>query len=327
MKIFLSRTDGIGDVILALPVAKVVKDTFKNSEVSFLVSSYVSPILENYPYIDRVITFSGYENILDLISMFKKEKPDIVIFIFPVFKLALAAFIARVPLRIGTAFRTYSFAFNERVWENRRPSIKHESEYNVSMLRALGIKVPNIIPPQLFLTEKERNVGEAFLSQLPRPRIIIHPGAVTNNKRNWPIDKYGMLAEELKRVGCSVIFTGNESDRENFEKHIKGKYLNLMEKLSLRQLLGVIAASDLLISGATGAMHMAAAQGIPTLSFFVTLKRHHPRRWHPLGNRHIILLPDEEFCRKNCNKRNHHTCLNSISVDEAKEKSLHLLKD
>ncbi len=327
-KIMLSRTDRIGDVILALPVAKAIKEQYPNSKLVFLVSLYTAPILENNPYVDEVVTISGSETLSELVSIFSRHKPDILVFIFPVFKLALAALIARVPIRIGSAFRTYNLLFNRRIWENRRPSVRHESDYNLSMVHPLGIHAHNTPVPNIYLTTEERQIGADILAKLMRPRIIIHPGAVTNLERNWSVQKYFELAEKLSTLGMSVIFTGSRSEYENVKEHLAShpQFLNLMDRLSLRELMSVISASDLLISGATGPMHIAAALGIPTVSFFVPLRRHHPRRWQPLGNKHKIILPNID-CPNSCISCSHKPCLNMINSNEVLGSVIALLKE
>ena len=45
MRILISRTDGIGDVVLTLPMAGIIKRYFNSSTVLFLGKSYTEPII------------------------------------------------------------------------------------------------------------------------------------------------------------------------------------------------------------------------------------------------------------------------------------------
>ena len=70
-----------------------------------------------------------------------------------------------------------------------------------------------------------------------------------------------------------------------------------MGQLSLRQLMAVIANAHVVVSGATGPAHMAAALGIPTLSLLDPRRNNLPVRWKPLGTG-VVLRPDVPTCDK-----------------------------
>ena len=53
--ILIVRTDRIGDLILTLPLAGLIKKQYPDSKVSFLVREYTKNIVSNHPYIDEVI--------------------------------------------------------------------------------------------------------------------------------------------------------------------------------------------------------------------------------------------------------------------------------
>lgn len=70
-----------------------------------------------------------------------------------------------------------------------------------------------------------------------------------------------------------------------------------MGELTIRQLMAVIRESDVVVSLATGPMHLASALGIPTVSIFDPRRSNSPTRWKPLG-RGIILRPGVPTCEK-----------------------------
>ena len=49
------RTDSIGDVLLSVPCAKSIKNTYYDSKVTLLCKNLTSIIGERYKYIDDVI--------------------------------------------------------------------------------------------------------------------------------------------------------------------------------------------------------------------------------------------------------------------------------
>ncbi len=70
----------------------------------------------------------------------KAYRFDAVILLHPTGRLAWAVWLAGIPVRIGTAFRSYSFLFNRRVKQHRKFSLKHELEHNLELVKGgLGV--------------------------------------------------------------------------------------------------------------------------------------------------------------------------------------------
>jgi ADP-heptose:LPS heptosyltransferase len=85
------------------------------------------------------------------------------------------------------------------------------------------------------------------------------------------------------------------------------------EKLPLRDFGALVSQSKVVISCSTGPMHLAAAQGIDTVSFFPpdAIPQISALRWGPLGNRHIIIKPGGDMSSPE-------TAMNGIAMDEIK---------
>ncbi|MEJ2104221.1 MAG: ADP-heptose--LPS heptosyltransferase, partial [Ignavibacteriaceae bacterium] len=54
-KILVVRTDRIGDVVLSLPLAEIIRQKYPQSRVSYFLREYTSSLLEQNPFIDEVI--------------------------------------------------------------------------------------------------------------------------------------------------------------------------------------------------------------------------------------------------------------------------------
>ncbi len=298
MNILLVRPDGIGDEILCLPVASALRRLVPEAKISFLSSDYAAPILEHHPDLDEVRTITGRERFAELVTLFR-EHVDVAIFLKPFRRLMLAAFVARVPIRVATGYRWYSVLANSRVYEHRSDFSKHESEYNLGLLRGLGLDPGPVRPPSLVLTEAERRWARDRTGGLPARRVLVHPGGLSS--RRWRVDHYRTLVPRLTREGLGVILTGSAAEGAYFrgaafkEQAPSRLVLDLMGGLTVRQLMAVIGASHTVVSGSTGPAHMAAALGIPTVSLFDPRKNQLPVRWQPLG-RGLLFRPDVPTC-------------------------------
>lgn len=300
MNILIVRTDGIGDVVLSVPVATQLRRLLPGATIGFLANPAVAPILDRHPDVDYVRTARRTDSMETLRAAFSGGV-DAAVFLKPFRRMMWAAFLARVPIRVATGFRWYSLLANRRLYDHRSDFSKHESEYNVRMLQGLGLTPRAADRPSLFTSEEERRDGARRWEELPNPRVIVHPGG--HSARRWRPVHFLNLAVELARMGYGVVLTGSEKERIEFEREtpaaaaLPGGIRNLMGRLSVRELMGVIANAHVVVSGATGPAHLAAGLGTAVVSLFDPRRNNLPTRWQPLGNG-LLLRPDVPTCEK-----------------------------
>jgi ADP-heptose:LPS heptosyltransferase len=321
VNILLVRPDGIGDEILSLPVATELRRVMPGARLCFLSSAYAAPVLVHHPDLDEVLTVTGHERLGELVRMFKRNV-DAAIFLKPFRRLMTAAWLARVPLRVGTGYRWYSFLLNRRVYEHRSDFTRHESAYNLGLLRGLGLSPGEVTPPRLVLTDKEREWGRSLLGESSRLRVVVHPGGFSS--RLWKPVHYRNLVLRLAQAGREVLLTGNAAERDKFRteagiSHWPDGVRDLMGALTIRQLMAVIAESHAVVSLATGPMHLAAALGVPTVSIFDPRRNNSPTRWQPLGTG-VVLKPEVPTCEKCIYEAcPYWDCLDRITVDTVEQ--------
>jgi len=299
MNILLVRPDGIGDEILSLPVATELRRVMPGARLSFLSTVYAAPMLAHHPDLDEVLTVTGQETLGELIRLFRRNV-DAAIFLKPFRWLMTAAWLARVPLRIGTGYRWYSWLLNRRVYEHRSDFSRHESAYNLGLLRGLGLSPGDVSPPRLVVTDEERDWARRLLGGSRMLRVLVHPGGFSS--RLWKPVHYRDLVLRLASEGREVVLTGSAAEREKFRTDTQvsawpAGVRDLMGALTLRQLMAVIAESHAVVSLATGPMHVAAALGVPTVSLFDPRRNNSPTRWQPLGTG-VVLRPEVPTCEK-----------------------------
>ncbi len=124
--ILVARTDKIGDLLLSLPVFQTLKVAFPQTRLTALVSPYAKEIVQNHPAIDGVEVLEPEESLWKLASRFKTLAPDVFIALYPRPQQVMAAWLAGVPTRIGTAYRWYSFFLNQKVRVHRSLCDRHE---------------------------------------------------------------------------------------------------------------------------------------------------------------------------------------------------------
>jgi heptosyltransferase-2 len=143
------------------------------------------------------------------------------------------------------------------------------------------------------------------------------PGAAYGRAKQWPTDRVAQLIAELARRGASAVLVGAGADRDTgraIESSLPPgtRVANLIGRTTLRQLVGVVARCAAFVSNDSGAMHIAAAVGVPLTAIFGPTDE---RATAPAGHADVILR--DVFCRP-CMLREcpiDHRCMKRIDVD------------
>lgn len=323
--ILIVRTDRIGDVVLSLPLAAIIKKHFPECKVSFLLREYTKPLAVNNPNIDEVITIREVEwksSIRENVELLKK-KFDVCIVAYPTYSIALILFLTNIKTRIGTGYRWYSFLFNKKNYEHRKYGEFHELEYNVHLLRQLGIdeKVTEenvsygITPSIQDEEEVKKDLNELGIN-FSKPIIIVHPGS-GGSAVDLPISKMKEIVNNLSSENIEILITGTTAEKELCQSLVVNKsIINLAGKYNLSELIALINQCDVMIANSTGPIHIAAALGKNVVGFYPKFTAASAKRWGPYTIKKNVFTPDIDCTNcthKQCEKLN---CMDSIQSDK-----------
>ena len=336
-KILIVRTDRIGDVVLSLPMAELIKRKYPKCKVAYFLRGYTSPLLEGNPFIDEVIVADELQSEILFKKNLKKLKVkgfDTCVVVNPTLKISLMMFLAGIRNRIGTGYRWYSFLFNRKVFEHRKYGEKHELEYNISLLNIIGIKTTDFngeINFHLSVTEESSEKINTLLRNKRLKQgdkiVIIHPGS-GGSSVDLPKEKLIELTTkitELKNV--SIVITGSKNETELCKEfEINNSVINFVGQLDISLLKALIKKADLFISNSTGPLHIAAAFGVYVIGFYPKILSCSQKRWGPFAKNKTIFIPtiDCSNCtREQCQKIN---CMNSIDIGRVFDETRRVLK-
>jgi lipopolysaccharide heptosyltransferase II len=334
------RTDRIGDVILSTPVLEAIKSSYPKSHVTMMISPYTKDIVKNNPHLDDVIiddykdVHRGTGGFFRLVKKIRGEKFDVCVLLHPTFRLALLLFLSGIRYRIGTGYRWYQIFFNRKIYQHRKKNLKHESDYNMDMLKPLGIKSQRILP-KVYLSKSEENLADRIFEnfEIKKQEILlaIHPGS-GDSSLNLPIKRFAQAADRLvEDMNAKVIITGTKREKELahlMENYMQNKPVNLVGKTGLRELASLLKKVDILISNSTGPMHLSAALGTPTVAVFCPIFAAGPIRWAPLGDGHEVILPPVPICFK-CKPKScpYYDCMEKIKAEQIVSSVKSILKE
>ena len=156
----------------------------------------------------------------------------------------------------------------------------------------------------------------------------MQPGARYSLKV-WPPERFAELADRLSQATpCRILLGGDTKEREVVEgvrERTRCRPAVVAGQLSLLEFGALLKRCDLFIGNDGGAMHMAAAVGIPVVALFGPT---YPQRWGPRGVPTEILYKGLD-CRTCyhpvCVRKEDENCMRLITVDEVFDRCMRLL--
>ncbi len=336
--ILIVKLSAIGDVVQSLPMLEALRRKYQKARIDWLVEEEASDILIGHPALNQVIisrrkswlnrfgergAFRTLAEIKNFVRELRSRHYDWVIDNHGVLKSGLLTFLARGRRKIG--FKASAGIADEGSYlftnERYKPlSIeRHALERYLDLVSQMGVETGKPFLEFRIPEEAERR-AENLLRQngsLGRPIVVIHPMAKWVTKQ-WPIGNFARVISCLLERRASVVITGGGRDDEAIREILdrvpeRARVLNLVGRTNLKELGGIFAFSDLVLTPDTGPMHLAAAVQAPLIALFGPTA---PWRTGPYGDQNAVVrkpLPCSPCFRKKCESME---CMKSITVED-----------
>lgn len=318
--ILISRTDSIGDVVLTLPMAGVIKEKYPNDRILFLGRDYTKDVVALSSNVDEFISYD------ELLATSPKQKIenirlltiDICIHVFPVKEIASLMKKAKVKMRIGTTNRLYHlYTCNELVRLSRKNSDLHESQLNLKLLAPIGItrdfSLKEISTYYGFKNTTQLSEEFTSLIKTDKRKIILHPKS-KGSAKEWGLENFGKLINFLSERDFQVFISGTKEEgdliRDFIEEHPSA--IDLTGRFSLNEFISFINECDAMVAASTGPLHIASALGKRAIGIYSPKRPIHPGRWMPVGSDANYVVKDEN-CDK-CKKNKDCDCITEIDI-------------
>ena len=320
LRILIIKISSLGDLILALPSIKIIKENFPKSKLFLLTLSEYTPLLKDCPYLDKIIVLdSNYKkikNILRIAKILRSYSFDYIIDLQNNFASHLIAFLAfpyksfGFSRKLGCLLLTHSTKFPKK--EIIDPLTSQER-----ILKILGITFKE---KKLIYWKRESKPLRQFKLNDCYHYIGINVCASSKWKTKvWPSKKIKKLIELIYKHFPSqykVVLLGDKNSIEigrEIEEKLRGKIINLCGKTTLSDLIDVLKKLSVFISPDTATLHLAQALGIETIGLFGPTN---PFR-HTVKDKNLHLIfkkLDCSFCYKSKCKTNQ--CMEEITPKE-----------
>ncbi len=328
MKLAVWLPNWIGDVAMATPALRALRDHFADAEIVGILRPYVVDVLAGTTLLDRWWVHNPKQSRSEswrLLRTLRRER----------FELAV---ILPNSLRTGAwawasgAKRTLGYARNGR-----------------SLLLTDPIPAPSLSIPHPVLDEMLQLVGQLGcrslsrkmeLATLPRDEEQLtafwkqHPAADSSNyiclntggtsgasaAKDWPTEYFTELACRLAdKSEQTVLITCGPNERATAQRIVAdaahSRVLSLAdEPLSIGLTKAALRHSRLMVTTDSGPRHFAAAFGVPCLTLFGPTHIAWSETFHPQGV-HLQLKVDCGPCQQRACPLKHHRCMRELTVD------------
>jgi len=289
------RLSAIGDTCHALAVIRAIQDAWPETRITWIIGKTEASLLADIPGIEFIIFDKGRGRVAyaDVRKALGQRRFDIALCMHASMRANWLCRIINAPLRLGYDYsraRDFQWLFtNRRIVAGKN---EHVLDAMMGFTRALGISAgkPRWDIP-LSPTQTDFVTQHHFGAE---PLMLISPCSSqrARNFRNWSAENYAAAANYAQRkYGCKIILTGGNSALEveygkNISKLCNPDLRNLIGKTSLKQLLALLEAAEVLICPDSGPAHMATTVGTPVIGLYATSN---PQRSGPYLSRAVTV--------------------------------------
>jgi heptosyltransferase-2 len=334
-KILVRATNWVGDAVMSIPALRALHEKFPAAEISILAKPWVADLYGREPFCHRLIPYSptSLASKWRAARALRSENFDCAILLQNAFEAAAVAFLARIPERIGYARDGRSPLLTRAIAVPKPEEIPpHERFYYLELLHRAGIL--DALPDNEFI--RLDGAPAARAAGLDRFRALglgetivgVSPGAAYGTAKQWLPDRFASAASRVARdLGARIAIFGSQSERElcgSVAQACTAPARNFAGETSLAEFIEMAAACRVYLTNDSGAMHIASALGVPTVTVFGPTDEEATGPTGPLAR--IVREPVD--CSP-CLKREcpiDHRCMIRVEADRVAQVALDLLK-
>lgn len=299
------RALALGDMLCAVPALRAFRRAYPDARISLVGLPWSRELVGRFgAYLDEYLEFPGFPGIPEVVG----EPERIVRFLG---EMQARGFDLAVQLQgDGVAMNAFAALFGARHVAGFVPAglpaladppsgtwleyPSHGSEVDRLLALAAALGAPRPIDRRLEFPIHEGDLAAldaALAGRLATDArfAVVHAGGSTPGRR-WPAARFAAVADALAGEGLRVVLTGTQGESAiaaTVARAMVAEPLDLTGRTVLGALAAVLARARIVVSNDTGAAHLAAAVGAPSVTIFSASDRD---RWAPVGGDHHVAV-------------------------------------
>jgi heptosyltransferase I len=303
-RICVVMLSAVGDAVHALPVVTALKRHDPSSRITWVLQTGPASLVRGHPAVDEIVLFErsrGWRAFLDIRRQLAGRRFDLVLNLQVYFKGSVVTALTRAPVKLGFD-RARARDLNWLVTTHKIPPHppQHVQDQYFEFLQELGV-AHEPVEWRLGPWPQERARQREIFAAIGRPAVSLVIGS-GDAGREWIPARWAELADALhERYGLRPVLVGGRSPRElETEREVRARARHPVVStlgVPLRDLVGVLDGSALVVSLNTGPLHMAVALGRPVISL---MGHWNPKRTGPYRRFHDLMIdvygePGEDY--------------------------------
>jgi len=283
----------VGDAVHVLPVINALKRHQPTTHITWVLQPGPATLVRGHRAVDDIVLFdraNGLRAFTDVRRELSVRRFDVVINLQVYFKAGIVTSLTRAPVKLGfdrARARDFNWLFTNRKIPPHALG-QHVQDQYFEFLTSLGVP-HEPVGWDLGPWSHERQWQQEFFSGIDRPAAAIVV-ATSKPQKDWLPERWADVVDALfADYGLQPVLVGGRSPRERHAEQV------IMERArhrpvsalgsGLRNLVGILDGSALVLAPDTGPLHMAVALDRPVISLigYTNPKRTGPyRRFHDL---------------------------------------------
>jgi heptosyltransferase-2 len=272
----------LGDAVMALPAVRNLKDMLEDEPLVVATPDKLAALWQKCPFVDSVISLDKPRNLKASVAQIREGHFASAVLLPNSLRAASEAWMAGIPQRVGYARSGRSMLLTHSIpVPPRNPARLHQRYYYLDLISELGGPDDPSLPR---LRKDPTTVGGS------RGLVLAFcPGAEYGPAKRWPVENFIALARHfIATRKAKILLLGAPVDipvADEFMKQVP-EADNRVGKTSLGEFMAALVTARLVICNDSGAMHVASALGVPTLTVFGSTE---PALTGPMGARIRVL--------------------------------------
>lgn len=285
MRLLIRATNWVGDAIMALPALQIVRKRFADAHIAVLALPYVAQIYEGQGIANELIAYhrngqhSGIRGREKLAAALHEKKFDLALLLQNAFDAAWVAWRAGIPQRIGYNRDWRGILLTKAIRVPQAGEIPpHEKFYYLELLRRAGWldTLPDVREITLQVGAEEAKRAEEKLrsvgARAGAKRIAVGAGAAYGSAKCWPPERFAQALNQLQRErDADVVLFGTPAESEvsaAIQAGLARPAVDLTGRTQIAELPALLSRCSAFLGNDSGAMHVAAAVGLPVVAVF-----------------------------------------------------------
>lgn len=298
-KILAVRNDRLGEFLLTLPAIRALKQYYSNAKLSLVVGPSVEDLAKAIGFVDEVIPWENKKHsFFEMLAFSKKLKAnnfDLCVIFNPTKEFNIISLLADIPERLGYD-RKWGFLLTQKIEDKKDLALKHEVEYNLDLVGAMGITTQDKALALKIDETKADSILERAGIKRGEDLVALHPWTSDITKQ-WPKNYFVELSKRLvAKWGIKTVIAGgieNLDESKALFSNLSGKIINLTGKTTLLELAALLKKCRFLISADSGPVHLAQCVNTPVIVIFRNdIVGKNAKRWGPWGTGNIVIERD-----------------------------------